>query len=134
MNHTVVEMKTAPNSLINAYTMAKIIQVWDVVAEKVEKLVTLSSDEVIIWRLVYNFHKATFEEEEDSEMVNGGFQPLITGQVSVIDKDTLFLRKSCPYALEFNFGGAVAYGVPSNRLMVFGEDDVIRRITESFKG
>ena len=129
---TVLEMKTAPNSLINAYTMAKLIEVWNTVAEKVEMSLKLLPDEVIMWRLVYNLHNATAKEDEESDMVNAGFQPIITGQVSVITRDTLFPRRLCLYALRFDLCSAIA-STSTKDFFAFEVDDVALKIVESFK-
>lgn len=124
MQHTAFELRTAPNSLLETFTIGKTLtEVWAKTAEEIEKSLALLPDEIIMWRLVYNCH----EPDEDDESATP--QPVITGQVSIITKDTLFLRKACPYSFEFSVFGQVL-SLRNNRFVALDED-IVKVVVES---
>ncbi len=116
MRNTAFELRTAPNSLLETFTIGKTLhEVWSKTAREIEESLTLLPDEIIMWRLVYNCHST----DEDSESATP--EPVITGQVSIITKDTLFLRKACPYSFEFSVFGQIL-SLRNNRFVALDEE------------
>lgn len=101
---TRLELETAPNSAIG--TIGRLLAQWELVAKNVDTLVKPTADELILWRLTYNWHQETAEEFEESEVPP---TPLIFGKVVLVNSDTLWETGVFPHIIEFNGYGSLIH-------------------------
>jgi hypothetical protein len=128
MMRTKLELQTAPNSQVCFGAMTKMLHSWDSYAEKVEKLLKPTEDEVIHWQFTFNWHVETAEEFEESEMSP---TPLMFGRVSLHKKSNNWELGTYPYIIEFNFLGPVLHAYDGHYPSVSDEDlpgDIVRAL------
>lgn len=125
---TRLELQTAPNSAIG--TIGILIGLWETVAKKVDELMKLRANELILWRLIYNRHQQTQEEFETQECSP---VPILFGTVSLLDPNTFWEISRCNDIIQFGCREVSLISTDGNILDV-DEQSIAKKIASSLGG
>ena len=112
MKKTKFVLETAPNSRINMYPLRQMLGHWEELAMKVERIVKPNNEELILWRLTYNFYKLTPKDHDDDDVREP--QPLVYGVVTLVSSENNWELGAYPYTIEFSFPGFMVYNRDKN--------------------